>query len=340
MTRSYLQQLHNVGIIGLPQTLLTKERIAELLAMDAAMTTAPNNAVPELLTAYIDPEVIKILHAPTNAEKIFSPVKKGALGVRTVVFPVVEETGDIAQYSDYGSEGASDYNANYPERNEYIFQSVSRWGDLESTVMSMAQIDAANSKQRATAATIKRGHNRIWFFGMAGMKNYGILNDPSLPAPIAPVVVGAAITWADKGADAIYDDIAVSLYGQLVEQMQGLETNGLDMSSPLKLCYSNKTAKYLKKKNSFGLSVHAMLLESFPNMQFVSAPEYSTTAGELVQLICVTVQGQQTGMLGYTEMLHAHGVCRELSSYKEKKSAGNLGAVIKQPFAVAQMIGV
>lgn len=339
MDRQTIAKLTSVGIVGLPVKLMTSAAMGALLAMDAAMTTAPNNAIPAFLSTYVDPEVVRVLMAPTNAEKVFDPVKKGTRGVGVAAFPLVEETGEVAPYSDYGREGVSEYNANWPTRQEYGFQTVTQWGDLESAVMSMAQINAANEKQVASANTVKRGHNRIWFFGIAGLQTYGILNDPSLPSPHVPATVGGAITWADKTANAIYDDV-VTLYAKLCDQMKGLQADGLNMSAPLKLCFSNTVAPMLKKKNDFGVSVQQMLAEAFPAMQFVTAPEYDTASGQLVQLICPKVDGQKTGILAYTELLHAHGVVRELSSYQEKKSAGNFGAVIKQPFAVAQMLGV
>jgi hypothetical protein len=331
-------QLARIGIVGYPQALLT-EAAKTAMAMDAAMLTAPNNAVPAALTAYIDPNVIKILTSPCNAEKVFDPNKNGTRGCQVAAFPVVEETGGVAPYGDYGTEGASDYNLNWPKRQEYGFQTITRWGDLESIVMGMAAINAANQKQESSANTIKRAHNRFWFYGVQGLENYGILNDPSLPAPISPATVGGAVTWTDKDADAIYADF-VDLYLQLAGQLAGLQSDGPDMTSPLKCCLSNVAAPNLKKKNSFGVSVQQMLAEAFPNMTFITAPEYATEAGELVQLICPTVGGQPTGKLGYTELIHAHGVVRELSSYMEKKSAGTFGAIIFQPFAIAQMLGV
>jgi hypothetical protein len=331
-------KLVRIGIVGYPRALLT-EAAKTAMAMDAAMITAPNNSVPAALTAFVDPNVITILTSPCNAEKIFDPIRKGTRGCQVAAFPLVEETGGVAPYSDYGAEGASDYNVNWPKRQEYGFQTITRWGDLESIVMGMAAINAANQKQESSANNIKRAHNRFWFYGVEGLENYGILNDPALPAPITPQVSDTAVTWTDKDADAIYEDF-IALYLQLAAQMKGLETDGLEMTSPLKFCLSNTAAPNLKKKNAFGVSVQQMLAEAFPNMQFVTAPEYSTEAGELVQLICPTVNGQATGKLGYTELIHAHGVVRVLSSYAEKKSAGTFGAVIFQPFAVAQMLGV
>jgi hypothetical protein len=60
----------------------------------------------------------------------------------------------------------------------------------------------------------------------------------------------------------------------------------------------------------------------------------------LVQLITDEVQGQETGYCSFTEKMRAHAVERKTSSFLQKKSGGTWGAIILQPFAIAQMIGV
>lgn len=335
--KQLLQTLCLIGVTGLPGKLLTSEAKAGLLAMDAApMLTAPNNGVPGWLTTFVSPTTIKIVTAPTKAEEIFGPVKNGSRGVQTAAFPVLEEVGEVASYGDYSSEGVSDVNPTWPKRDEYGFQTVTQLGDVENVALSLAGINATVAKQDASARTIKRAHNRFWFFGVTGLKNYGILNDPDLPTPIAPSNVGGNVTWEDKGADAIYNDVAVTLYNDLSGRSGGL----IDENSELVLAISNKVSGNLNKKTEHGSSVKALLKETFPNLRIVVAPEYSTAAGELVQLIAPNVAAQPTGQLGYTDLMHAHGMVRALSSVQEKKSAGTFGAVIFQPFAIGQMLGI
>jgi hypothetical protein len=38
--------------------------------------------------------------------------------------------------------------------------------------------------------------------------------------------------------------------------------------------------------------------------------------------------------------MRAHAVVKDTSAFKQKKSQGTWGAIIFQPFAIAQMIGV
>jgi len=50
--------------------------------------------------------------------------------------------------------------------------------------------------------------------------------------------------------------------------------------------------------------------------------------------------GQETGFCAFNEMLRAHRLIPDMSSFKQKWSSGSWGAIIMQPVAFAQMIGV
>jgi hypothetical protein len=80
--------------------------------------------------------------------------------------------------------------------------------------------------------------------------------------------------------------------------------------------------------------------KNFPNMRIETAVEYTTGSGELVQLIVDEIDGQQTAYCAFTEKMRAHPVKVGLSSFKQKKSAGGWGAIIRRPVAIAQMLGV
>ncbi|MGC7981138.1 DUF2184 domain-containing protein, partial [Salmonella enterica] len=58
------------------------------------------------------------------------------------------------------------------------------------------------------------------------------------------------------------------------------------------------------------------------------------------QLIAERLGEQDTGYCSFTEKMRAHAVVTDTSSWKQKKSAGTWGAIIRQPLAYAQMLGV
>jgi hypothetical protein len=333
------ETLRKIGVSGFPARELTQDIAERIEANDASLITTSNQGVPAWMLMYTHPDTIRILVQKRAAEEIFPLERTGTYGDRTAQFPVIEYTGNVAPYADYSAEGRSGYNVNYPKRDAYYFQNYSEWGDMEMAIMSKGRIQAAAEKQAAAALAIKIAHNKIWFYGISGLANYGILNSPDLPTPISPTTGEDGNMWSAKTTKEIYNDI-LALFTQLNKQAGANLQDGWTMSDRLILVVSNLVSPALHKATDFNISAFDMLKKSFPNIELKTAPEYSTTGGELVQLIAPQLAGQATGLLGYTEMMKVHGVVRRESSFREKNSAGSFGFVLRQPFAIAQMLGV
>lgn len=334
MSRHDFQRLAAIGISGFPQQWVTPE-VKQRIAMDAALVTTPNNGVPAWMTQYTSPKIIEVLTAKRAAEEIYNPVRFGSYGTTVAQFPVVEHTGNVDEYTDNNTGGSSDFNANWPTRQAYYFQTVVTWGDLETAVMAMGKIDAASKKQASAALTLKIAHNNIWFNGVAGLANYGILNDPSLNAPSTPTPGTGGLTWALKTTNEIYNDF-IKAFTILNAQLGGIITQ----EDTLEVTVSNNVSPALSKATEFNVSVKSMLKEGFPNLTIKTAPQMATQAGELMQMVAPNVEGQTTGELGYVELMKAHGVVRELSSLKEKYSAANFGSVLYNGACVSSIIGI
>lgn len=337
-----LDMLNDIGIYPNNTThgFMTEEIKGRVRAGDAALNTQGNNGVPLWMLTYFDPKVIEVLTSPLRAEKIFKPEKRGDWTNPIMQFNLIEHTGEVQPYGDYSEDGDADLNVNYPIRQSYTFQTMASWGDKQIAEYGKAKINYHQQKEIAAAKTIKIAHNTIWFYGVTGLMNYGILNDPDLPTPGAPTPQGALVTWEQKATDPngalyIYEDIR-TLYTTIVNGSDGI----ISMDDPMKLVMSNTSNTYMAVKSIYNVSVKEYLQGAFPNLEIVTAPEYSTAAGELVQLIVDSVDGVPTGILGYTELERSHGVVRGTSSYKEKKSAGSWGSVIFRPFGIAGMLGV
>jgi hypothetical protein len=315
------------------------------LAMDAqpALVTISNSGIPAFLSTYIDPKVIEVLVAPMKATEIVGEeTKKGDWTMETAMFPIVESTGMVSSYGDYSETGVAGANVNWVQRQSYTYQVITQWGERELDKMGLARIDWANRQRIASVLTLNKFQNKSYFLGVAGLANYGLLNDPSLSAPIAPIAAGTLVTWAQKATDPngavwVYNDIK-ALYGQLVAQANGLVE--LDMASPMTLAMSPESQVYLTLTSSFNVNVQDMLKKNFPKMKIETAPEYQTASGNLVQLIADEMQGQRTATTAFTEKLRAHPIKIELSSFKQKQSQGTFGTIIYRPFLVCGLLGV
>lgn len=317
------------------------------MAADAqpSLVTVSNSGIPSYLANYIDPAFIKVLVTPNKAAKILGEGKKGDWTTMTATFPIIESTGEVSSYGDYNENGSSGANANFPQRQSYHYQTMTQWGERQLEMTALAKLDWANRLNVASAMVLDKFQNNSYFYGIAGLQNYGLINDPSLSAPVAPgpkaYNSNASGPWITNGAvtataNEVYADIQ-SLFNQLVLQSGGI----IEMDTKMVLALSPTSSVALTATNQYSVNVFDLLKKNFPNMRFETAVQYqNASGGNLVQLIAEEVDGQQTGTCAFTEKMRAHAIVRKTSSFEQKKSQGTWGAVIFQPFAIAQLLGV
>jgi len=314
-------------------------------AMDADPVTAPNTGVPVELTTYFNPKVVHILTRPHRARKIISEVTMGNATTSSAKFPVAEIVGSTAPYNDFSNAGHTDTNYNWPDRDNYLFETIRHVGDLEADVSAQAKINLAADTQRAAAFILDVDANRFAFRGVAGRRIYGLLNDPALNPAIPPLPAvaaggGTVTAWADKSTRQIFDDIR-ALYAELINQLGGnddVDASGVD--TKIVLAMSADTFATLSAATDFNVSVLTMIKAFFKNLEIVTAPEYSTAAGQLVQMIIPELEGQKTAEIGTSEKFHGFPPVRSYSSFGQKFRAGTFGTVVYRPAAIGAMLGV
>ncbi|WP_445656833.1 major capsid family protein [Achromobacter sp. NCFB-sbj8-Ac1-l] len=310
------------------------------LAMDEAgpLVTVSNSGIPSYMLNYVDPELVRVLTTPMQGAVILGESKKGDWTTLTATFPVVESTGEVSSYGDFNNNGRAGANANFPQRQSYHYQTMTEWGERELEMAGQAKINWASELNVASALVLHKFQDNSYFFGISGLQNYGLLNDPNLSAPIAPGATGtgSGTTWATKDGQAVYDDISQRLFAQLVSQTRGLVTR----RDKMKLCMSPEIEVNLTKTNQYYVNVSDLLAKNFPNLTVETAVQYATGSGQLVQLIAESIDGQNVGTAAFTEKMRAHAIERKTSSFLQKKSQGTWGAIIKVPMAIAGMIGV
>ncbi len=325
------------GVV-LPEAKGVLEQSDYHMAMDAQspLITTQNAGIPAFLTNYLDPELIRILVTPMKAAEIFGESRKGDWTTLTAMFPIAESTGEVTSYGDFNNDGSTNANYNWVSRESYLYQTVTQWGELELDRAGAARMNYAADLNTASALALNKFQNNSYFFGVAGLKNYGLLNDPSLAAPISPSTKTAGgTTWAAATAAEIYSDI-VLLWEKAVSQTRGL----VSREDAMTLAMSPEVEVNLTKTNQYNVNVTDQIKKNFPNIRIESAVQYNTTAGQLVQLIVDNIDGQDVGYCAFNEKLRAHPVKVDLSSYQQKKTAGTWGAIIRMPIGISGMIGV
>jgi hypothetical protein len=301
------------------------------------MITSSNSGIPAFLSTFVDPKLIEVLVSPMKAVEIVGQeVKKGDWTTETAMFSMIESTGQTTAYGDYNETGSTGVNANFPQRQSFHYQTVTQWGERELERAGLAKIDFANRLNIASAMTLNKFQNKAYFNGIAGLQNYGLLNDPQLNAAIVPTTKAATGTsWTVATALEILADIQ-KLFKQLQTKSGGL----IELDTKMTLAMSPSSEVYLTNTTTYNVSVADILKKNFPGMTVKTAPDYSTGGGELLQLIVDEYEGQRTAECAFTEKMRAHPVVIGSSSFRQKKSQGVWGTIIYLPVFIAQMLGV
>lgn len=322
------------------------------LAMDAQplISTTSNAGVPFYLTNWVDPDVFKVLFAPNKAAVVLGEKRKGTWTDTTATFPTIEHSGEVSSYGDFAENGRAGANTVFPQRQNYLFQTMKEYGELELERAGTAKINWVAEIDLAAATVLNKFLNLTYVFGVGSLQNYGLSNDPALPAAITPQPKSYGGTkWISGGAivataNEVYADFE-ALYLQLVTQTAGL----VEQDTKMVLAISPASAVALTATNSFGVSVPDLLKKSFPNLRIETIIQYgalSTTnpqgiaGGNFCQLIAENLEGQESGYTAFSEKMRQHKVIPYASSYRQKVTAGTWGAVIRQPYAVAGMLGL
>jgi hypothetical protein len=268
------------------------------------------------------------------------------------MFPVVEVVGETTAYGDYNSGGGQNSaNANFPQRQSFLFQGIIEYGDLEVARYAKAKINWITEKQRARMRALNTFMNYAYFYGVAGLANYGLLNDPNLPASISPAPKAyGGTTWlvgtqVRATANEIFNDIQ-ALFIQLVNQNSGL----VDRETELVLALDPQHEAALTATNGFNVNVSDLLKKNFPKMRVWSAVQYGPQSAQqpqgqasglsFMQLIAVNVEDQRTAIPAFNAKLIAQRVVFDLSAARQKMVSGTFGTVVRYAAGVAGMVGI
>ena len=305
-------------------------------AIQPGLLTQVNAGIPAYLSNILDPKIIELLLTPTNATKITGERGMGNWTTLTAQFPTMEHAGQTSSYGDFNTNGVNGVNLNWTPRQQYLYQGVCSWGDHELAMNALAKVDYANAIRKSKVVNFNKFQNQTYFFGVANLQNFGLLNDPSLLPAIVPTTKAAGGTsWPKAKPEEIVQDV-INVYTQLVKQTG----QNVAQDDRLILGFSGFSSAYMNNTNQYGLSAKAKLMEIFPKLEIVSAPEYTTASGELMQLIVPNLLGQETVISAFADKMRAFPVIRHESSFTQKFSGGTWGCIIKLPVAIAQSLGI
>lgn len=309
---------------------------------DTPVYNISSTGVPfQFLTEYAKKPIKQILMKRAYTQ-IGKEMQMGNFATQNVLIPVEGLVNEVAVYDDYSTTGTSDVNNTYPQRDIYRGQTVIQYGDLEVEATAEAKIDIIGSKRYSAAQAIAIAQNKLFFVGNVNSsgqfisKTYGVLNDPglnpSLPAPNG--------NWSLANALNIYNDFLYA-FQQLVTQMG----NNVDQRAKMKFATSGQAYVYINAVTTLGISVAAMIKGAFPNVEFITAPEYLTLASGSdalggFQLILEDAIDEGAVVDLFSYKYRGHGTVRQASSFIEKVSFGSGGCGTFAPLAVVTITGL
>lgn len=297
----------------------------------SALVTQASAGIPNIFTTWVDPKAIEVLLSPMMAAVIAGESQKGDWADDVAMFKMVEGTGETSAYGDYSRSGSTDVNYNFPQRQNFRFQSFLQYGDLEVARAAKAKIDLPADKQSSNAMAMMKAMNFMDFFGVGTLQNFGLITDPGLQTPITATY--SWLTSASATAATIYQDV-VRLYVLLQQQSNGT----VNTQSPMTLAMSNDAGALLNQVTLYNTNSVLMLLkQNYPNLRLETAPEYMTQSGNLVQLIVDELDGQPTLECAFSVKMMQHRMVQQESSVSMKRTSAGFGTIWYRPVLCAQM---
>lgn len=311
-----------------------------LMALDAqpSLITTPNAGVPNAFTTYWDPKLIEVLLTPNNAVKLYGEVRKGDWTDDAISFPMIESTGEVTAYGDFNDGGGrAGANAQWEYRQPYLWQSFTEWGDREAARMARGRIDWVSRLNISTAINHDKFYNNSAFYGIAGLQNYGALNDPALSAPGTPTTKAVGGTgWAGALAQEILAD-----FQKMFTNLQLQTGSNLEMDDELVVGMHSVSENYLANTNNYGLvSAWELIKKTYPKLRVQQAPQFLSGTTYSCQMFAPRIQGQETIEIGFNEKMRAHRMVYGTSSAKQKKTGGTIGALIYRPVGIYSLTGI
>lgn len=302
-----------------------------ILAMDAydggVAQTVANAGIPAMLTTVLMPKWIEFVTTPMKTAEAFGEKQFGDRSTTNIAIPTYELYGETSSYGDFNDNGMSNTNENYEYRQPYAYQTNIKIGEIAQEMAAAARFSLVERQIQSTTLTLNKTQDNIYLYGVAGLKNYGILNDPDL----LPDSVGG--NWAAMTTLELYSEFK-QMFIQLVKQSNGIVTETDAMTFVL----SPEMRGLLLTPNEFGFTAMSKITEIFTKLKIVSIPQYKTAAGEKLQLVLDSYMGQETVHLGFVDKLRTHTVEVKTSGFLQKRSQSTIGAIVYYPMFVANRL--
>lgn len=322
------------AVSGLPQA-------SSLMSMPFGTPNAmPNSALPFYAVMARNPKLIETILAPLMVEEAYKGVTVGGdLATSWYQFASREFNAAGSAFNDYSNDGAASVTYNQFFRASYAHQTHVVFGVTEGEKWAKAGVDYVADNHAAAFDYLKRVQNYIGFYGVKGLKLWGGLTDPNLPAPISPTAAKAGgVSWDNKVGEEIYADILV-----LIQRLISQTKNALRLNNKvrLRLLLPPKNVFDLNKPMSYAqIPVIKVLQDIYPNLEYIGVPELETDAGNMIQMFIPEYNGNAVIQYSPSVPIREFPLFQRGSMVEQKKACGTFGSVTFYGIFVTAMLGI
>lgn len=299
--------------------------------------TQTNIGMPAGILSSLNNQVVKNIVAYRTADKALGKREKLLDWADDNYFtPMVESTGQTVVYSDYSSPLLAGMNVNYNMVGHYRFTTKFHYGELEAQQLYKSKVNYEETLLNTITEAIGIELNRVAFNGFIQNSSnafvcYGLLNNPELPNYEAAAKTFDAMTWEE----------VMAFFGKAIAKLTSQTGNNINGESKIRVVISSDKFAHLQSKyTALGISVYQTILNTYPNIEFVSAYEFNKAYNnqDIIYFIGESDAGgiAETTKLGYSELALMGNVVQDDYGYTQAISAGTCGALVFKPLFVVR----
>lgn len=325
------------SVSGLPQA-------ASMMSMPfGAPNAMPNSALPFYAVMARNPQLVETITAPLMVEEAYKTKVVGGdnnkMSTSWYQFASREYNASGGAFNDFSNDGAASVTYNQFFRASYAHQTHVVFGVTEGEQWSDAGYDYVSDNHAAAFDYLKRVQNYIGFYGVKGLKLWGGLTDPNLPAPISPTAAKAGgVSWDNKVGEEIYADILVMIQRLISQTKNALR---LDNKAKLRLLLPPKKVFSLNKPMSFAqIPVIKVLQDIYPNLEYIGVPELETDVGDMIQMFIPDFKGNPIIQYSPSVPLREFPMFQRGSMVEQKKACSTFGCVTFYGIFSVNMLGI
>jgi len=309
-----------------------------------APNTIPSIGVPVQFTQFWDPGFILNI---TKARKGDALVGRSVVGDQwdnQVVLTQLEVSGSPAPYQDYSNYNLTGQNLNFGYMSIVRFAlGLQSFLQEEETYAKMKQNVTAN-KRLGVMRGLAILRNQICFYGYNNGLNTttGILNDPSLPAPVtlAPGVSGYS-NWNNKTFIEIINDIIFLTSTLLVQSGSNIDPNKDEIILAIPSSFKQALDRPAEQPG-IGISVNEWINKTYKNCRVEYSPEFTDGISGLNAVYCYadhikddgSTDGGKTWLQAVPSEFFTIGVKPEINGFIELDGMATAGTKAKRPMLI------